>query len=409
MNFSLFIARRYLFSKKSHNIINIVSGISAVGIGVGTLALVVVLSAFNGLEQLVGSLYSNFDPDIKITPASGKRMPIGESFMDSIREQPYVTIATPTIEEVVLLKYRDAQVFVHLKGVYPDFVRLTRLDSLMYDGTLQFSDESVQNIITGYGVADRLNIFISHLFEPIKVYAARRDAAINTNPDNAFLTEVAYPSGIFSVNPDFDQKYALVSYDFAEKIFMTSGEATAVEIGLKSGTNPTEAAQLLSEFLGSAYSVKTRYQLNEVLYKTNNTEKWVTFLILTFILIIAAFNLIGSVTMLVIDKKRDMLMLLAVGASEKQIRNIFLTEGMLITILGGGIGLLLGLALCLLQQHVGLVRLQEGSIAEFYPVIVSWSDLIFIAGVVGIIGLTASVLPARFALRNTLKRLNGYL
>jgi lipoprotein-releasing system permease protein len=395
LNVPFFIARRYLFSRKSHNIINIVSGISALGIGVGTLALVVVLSAFNGLEHLVGSLYSNFDPDLKVLPASGKRFTWDTAFLDQIRQEPYVQKATPTLEEVVLLKYRDAQVFVSLKGVYPEFIEITRLDTMMHDGRAVLRDGAVQHLIAGYGVADKLNIFLTHVFEPVKVYAARRDATVNTSPDNAFLTEVVYPSGIFSVNPDFDYKYALAHYDFVSQLLMAPGEASAIELSLAPGVNPDAAAAQLAAKLGSDFTVKTRYRLNEVLYKTNNTEKWVTFLILSFILIIAAFNLIGSVTMLVIDKKRDMFMLMAMGARQNLVRRIFIAEGMLITALGGGGGLILGLVLCLLQQHVGLVRLQEGSIAEFYPVIVKFSDLIFIGGVVALIGLAASLLPAR--------------
>jgi lipoprotein-releasing system permease protein len=406
LKFPFFIARRYLFSKKTYNIINIVSGISALGIGVGTMALVVVLSAFNGLEDLVGTLYSNFDPDIKVMPARGKRLKFDEDLLEKINTYDFVDIATPTLEEVMLLKYRDAQVFVSVKGVYPEFIALTALDSMMYEGNTKLTNEGVNHIILGFGIADKLNIFLSHIFEPVNVYAARREASIRTAPEEAFLIAPVYPSGIFSVNPDFDYKYALVSYDFVAELLNTDREASAIEIGLKKGFSPDKAASDLASSLGDSYVVKTRYQLNEVLYKTNNTEKWVTFLILTFILIIAAFNLIGAITMLILDKKKDMFMLWALGARQQTLRSIFMMEGLLITALGGGLGLFGGFALCMLQQHVGLVRLQEGSIAEFYPVIVEGGDMLFIASVVAIIGIIASWLPARYALRNNSRHIS---
>ena len=371
------------------------------GIGVGAMAMVVVLSAFNGIEKLVEGLYTSFDPDIRIEATTGKTFNWEDFPANRIRSVESVEFVSKSLEETVLMKYRDAQYFVTIKGVDEEYLKLTKLDSNLFDGQLKLKEGNNNFCILGYGVADQLNVFLSHIFEPIKVYAAKRNAK-PTNMQESFMVELIYPSGIFAVNPEFDFKYAIAPYSFTETILQQIGKVTSVEIGIRTGETDTEVQKQLQIILGEKYVVKTKYELNEVLYQTNQTEKWVTFLILSFILLIAAFNLIGSLTVLIIDKKQDLFVLQAMGANKRLIKKIFLAEGMLISAIGGSMGMLLGLILGLLQKHVGLLKLQEGTIAEYYPIELEFLDFCAVGGIVIFIGFLAAFFPARFVVNKYL-------
>lgn len=373
--------------------------VSMVGIGIGAMALVVVLSAFNGIENLVDKLYSSFDPDIRIEPHQGKTFSWSEFPKTKVLELNAVEFVSRSIEETVLIKHRDAQYFVTLKGVDEEYLRKSGIDSMLFDGEMLLYRDSVPQCILGYGVAQQLDVYVDHFFEPIHVYAARREAKGRLSVDNAFKTAPIYTSGIFAINPEFDFKYALVPYHFAADVLQHEGQVSSVEVGVSEDAQIDYVKGLIQELLGPDYLVKTRFEINELLYKTNATEKWITFLILSFILVIAAFNMIGSLTMLIIDKKRDLGVMSAMGMSGSTIESVFLLEGILISIVGGFFGIILGLALCFLQLEVGLLKLQEGTIAEYYPIAVEFLDLLAIIAVVILIGFVSSWFPAKLVAR----------
>lgn len=403
MNLPFLIARRYFFAKKSHNIINVITGISMLGVGIGAMALVVVLSAFNGLERLVGGMYSSFQPDIRIELREGKTFHIDSLPESTIRVIKGIKYLSPSIEETILLKYKEAQFFVTAKGVTDEFLDMSGLDSMIYDGTLKIQEDGVNFIVLGYGVADQLNVFLNHVFEPIKTYAAKRDAKVGTQIHEAFNTDVIFPSAIFSINPEFDYQYAVMPYEYTSKLLQQKNRVSSYEIGVNEEVDAETTAELIRSKIPSNYIVKTRYQLNELLYKTNQTEKWITFFILTFILGIASFNMLGSLTVLILEKKKDLYTLSAMGFTRTQMKKTFLIEGLLISIIGGGGGILLGLALCFLQQNVGLLKLQEGGISPYYPIEIQVSDILSVVLLVVIIGFVCSWLPTRWLLNRDAK------
>jgi lipoprotein-releasing system permease protein len=367
------------------------------GIGIGAMALVCVLSAFNGIEHLVEGMYSNFDPDVRIEAKQGKTFEWDSLPTSEIQSLDGVQYISRSLEETVFLKYRDAQYFATLKGVDDSYLKLTNLDSMLYDGKLVLASEGKSFAILGYGVADQLSVFLSHAFEPLKVYAANRSSKRGSFQEG-FHTDVIFPSAIFTANPEYDFKYMLVPYNFAQDLLQRTGHVTSAEVGLSDKSN-LKLADKIKAIVGDDYSVKTKFELNELLYQTNKTEKWATFLILSFILLIAAFNLIGSLTVLIIDKNKDIKMLQYLGATIVQVKKLFLFEGLLISIVGGVGGILIGFLLCLAQQHIGLLKLQEGSVVEYYPIQMELFDFLSVFGVVLIIGILASALPAHFVVK----------
>lgn len=374
--------------------INIITGISIGGITVGAMALIVILSAFNGLETLVASLYSSFDPDIKITAKEGKSFLISEFPEDKVKQLDVVDLTSRSMEETVVLKYRGKQTFATLKGVDPSFRQLSKLDSMVFDGEFLLESGSVQYLVAGYGIADKIGLYSDEQVEPVYVYAAKRTQNVNPNLADAFRVEPISPSGIFAINPDFDSKYALVPFAFATKLLDREGRASSYEIKLTEGVDPETAKTAIEKVVGPQFEVKTRYQLNEIIYKTNKTEKWVTFLILSFVLVVATFNLIGCLTMLIIDKREDIFILKSMGATREMVNRIFFSEGLLIAFVGGLAGLTLGLVLTLLQQHVGIVALQ-GVIVEYYPMEIEILDFIAVFSIVMVIGAGAAWVPAK--------------
>lgn len=399
MNFPFYIARRYLFSKKSHNIINIISGISLSVVAVVTMAMIIVLSAFNGIEGLVAKLYSILEPDISITASEGKTM--SASFVDStnVCQLPLVKHCVATIEENVLIDYGGKQRIARIKGVSEGFREMTGIDSVLVDGEFALQDGDQQFALVGYGLKYELGMSIyQNAMRPLKVYAPIRGKKISQNKENAFKRSDLMVGGIFSISPDFDSKYFITSFDFAEDLFDYQGEISALEIDLEEGASPTQVQTQLIELFGEGYSVKTRIQKNEVIFKTNQTEKWITFFILTFILIIASFNIIASLTMLIIDKKKDVFILSSMGASRLVIRRIFFYEGLLINLVGAGLGLLLGYVFCMAQIQFGLIPL-EGGIVAYYPIAMQLGDFFAVFGIVVFTGLITSSIPIYYFTR----------
>ena len=394
MNFPLYIAKRYLISKKSHHVINIISWISVTGIATGTMALVIVLSAFNGLETLVEDLYASFDPDLKITLVEGKTFNANEFPKDKVLTIPEIEFINASLEEVALIKYEDKQTIATIKGVESSFYFMSGMDSLLIEGTINHQTENNNSLVLGWGISDKLALFISENTYPVTIIVPKRGINKGLTPDAEFNKKVAYASGIFSVNHDFDTKYVLADLAFVQQLLKHENKLSSVELGLKKGSDGTLVKNKIQKTLGNKYKVETRYEMNELIYKTNKTEKWITFLILTFILVIASFNIIGSLTMLIIDKKKDVWILKTMGANDSVIRKIFFAEGMLINLLGAISGMAIGAFICWLQLQFGLLRL-DGGVVDFYPIELHLMDFVNISIIVIIIGLIASWYPIR--------------
>lgn len=395
MNLPFYIAKRYLISKKSHHVINIISWISVSGIGIATMALVVVLSAFNGLQTLVDDLYASFDPDIKITAILGKTFDATTFPKNKILALEEVAIITENIEDVALFKFNDKQTVATLKGVETTFYKTTGLDTLIYEGRYIKDTESAHYLNFGYGIANNLSLFIGEKSaEEVSVIIPKKGQKKSLIPGEEFHRKYAIPSGIFSITPEFDNKYVLGSLPFVQSLLDKPNQVSSMELKLKKNVNWEKAKKTIQEIVGKKYKVQTRYEMNELVYKTNETEKWITFLILSFILVIASFNIIGSLTMLIIDKKEDVWILKTMGANNKLIQKLFFAEGMLINLLGAFSGMVIGALLCWLQMEFGLLRL-NGGIVDFYPMELKWMDFASISAIVISIGIIASWFPVR--------------
>ena len=392
MNFSFFIAKRYLISKKSHNAINIISAISVGGICVGTMALIIVLSGFNGLSTLVQSLYNSFDPDIEITVKKGKTFDSHRPELQQIKKLSSVVYYTEVMEGNALLKYNDKLSIAVVKGVSADFKKMSGFDTLIREGRF---DISQNNVVLGKGLAYILQASTNNLFTPVSIYAPKRGPGNSLDPEEGLNELKEYPSGLFSISDEFDNQYVLMNIDKARELLDYKTEVTSIELGIKPGTSLESAQAEVSMLLGNQYTVKNRQQQNELLYKTLKSEKLWVFIILVFILIIATFNVIGSLTMLIIEKKKDISILSSMGADILLIRRIFLVEGMLITFIGALSGLLLGLLICWLQITFSIVKFSEGYVVDAYPMEVQPGDVFLISCVVLLIGLFAAWYPVR--------------
>lgn len=402
MNFPFYIAKRYLFSKKSHNAINIISWISISGIAFGTMALVIILSAFNGLENLVEDLYATFDPDIKITIKEGKTFKENEFPRQKILLINGIEHYTVALEEVALIKYKDKQTVATIKGVESEFIVMTGLDSMIIRGDANLVNNNKNQAILGYGIADKLALNVSKsMVNHLSIIVPKRGVKKSLLPSSEFNRSFINPTGIFSISPDFDTKYILVPLAFNQKLLNHNSSISSIEIGVHDKKQTNSIKEQIKTLIGSKYDVKTRYELNELIYKTNKTEKWITFLILAFVLVIASFNIIGSLTMLIIDKQKDIWILKTLGASNQDIRKIFFTEGMLINLFGAFIGMLIGAIVCWLQITFGLLKL-NGGVVDFYPVSVEGLDFVYTTIIVIIIGLIASWFPVRVITRRHL-------
>lgn len=397
MNFPLYISKRYLIAKKSKNVINIISLISIIGVTVGTAALIIVLSAFNGLDSLLKSMNDSFDPDLKILPATGKVFSLDDPKFEKVRNHEAILDIAETLQENALLRYDDQQYIATVKGVSDNFQNVTGVDSMLYVGDFILKHNNQPYAIVGQGVAYFLSLNLNYI-DPIVIYVPRRDAKISLNPQQAFNRNYIFPSAIFAIQQEFDTKYILVPLDYAQNLFDYDNRVSALEIKLKQGYNTDKIQEQIQKMMGSDYEVKNRYQLHEAFYKIMKSEKFYIFLILTFILIVASFNIIGSLTMLIIDKKEDISTFRSLGANLTTIRKIFLAEGWLITIVGAAFGLILGFVVCWIQIKFELIKLgNSGSfIVDAYPIKLIWTDFLLIFLTVITIGYVAAWYPVRY-------------
>ncbi len=399
MRTAFYIARRYLISKKSVNVINIISGISISGVTVGTFALIVILSVFNGLDTSIKTLFSSFDPDIKITAAKGKSFEMDEGNFNAIRQISGISTLTPVIEENALLGYGDRKYFATIKGVPANYSEVSGLDtSCITSGRFLLEAKQIPYAVVGQGVAYYLSVGLNFT-DPVHIYTLKK--GVNGRPSlaNSFNHSTIYASGIFANQQEIDSKYVLVPFGYAQELFQMGTRVSSVELGLKEGVSGESVQPEIRRILGGNFVVKTQFEQHELFYRVMKSEKWAIFIILGFILIIASFNILGSLSMLIIDKKADIAILQSMGANQKLIRTIFLFEGWMISLTGAVFGLILGILICSIQIKYGILKIpgNEGSfIFSSYPVEIRIGDLTAIFLLVSGIGFLAAWYPIRF-------------
>ena len=401
MNFPFFIARRYLFSKKSTHVINVISSISVIGVAVATMALVIVLSVFNGFHDLVASLFTSFDPQLKVVPVEGKSAPSDDPILTQIRLLPEVDVATETVEDQALAIYQGKQAMVKIKGVEDNFSELSHITDILYgDGTYSLHAANLEYGILGIRLAQTMGIG-AQWDGYLKIYAPKKEGQLDlSNPGEGFVADsLNSPGVLFSVRQSkYDKNYIVTSIAFARNLFGQQGMLSDLEIRLKEGSNLNAVKAEMQKIAGTKYKVLDRFEQQEDTFKIMSIEKLMAYIFLTFILVVACFNIIGSLSMLIIDKKNDVVTLRNLGANDKQITRVFLFEGRMIAVIGAVIGIGLGLLLCLLQQQYGFVRLgeSEGSfIVDAYPVSVHYTDVAIIFVTVIAVGWLAVWYPVR--------------
>ena len=402
MKFPFYIALRYLFSPKKHSAINIISLICAIGIGIGALALVCVLSVYNGFQDLIGGTFSQFDPDLRISRVEGKTFDINDGQILRVKALPCVEQAACVLEENAVVKCGDRQTWLTIKGVSDNYKRLIDFGNLLKDGRFVLSNGDTPFGILGLTLAVKLNASL-YVPNPLEVYAPKHAAVIDpSNPSNAFNQKNIFLSGIYSVEQEeVDGRYLIVSLKEAQQLFgYKENEGTALELKLKPGENLKTTKQEIAELLGPNYKIEDRREQHQDFYRMLKVEKWISFLILTFILLIAVFNVTGSLSMLIIEKKDDINTLRNLGADKSTISRIFLLEGWLVTAIGAAIGTLAGVLLCAAQQQWGLLRLgsEEDNgifLTDAYPVVVQVTDIFAVLATVLFAGLLVAWLPSR--------------
>ena len=402
MNFPFYIARRYLFSKKSTHVINLISGISAVGVAVATMALVVTLSVFNGFHDLVASFLTAFDPQIEVVPAQGKTAPADDPVLQRIRTLPEVDVATECVEDQALAVYDGKQAMVTVKGVDDNFNQLTHINDIVYgDGEFSLHAANLEYGTVGIRLADKLGMSASW-DGFMNIYAPRREGQLDMmNPTEGFVEDsLISPGVVFMVrNGKYDGNYILTSIGFARRLFDRQDMLSQLEIRLKPGSDLDAVKAVMKELVGKKYRVMDRMEQQADTFKIMKIEKYIAYIFLTFILAVACFNIIGSLSMLIIDKKNDVVTLRNMGATDKQITRIFLFEGRMISVIGAVAGILIGLLLCWLQQEYGLVPLGRSSgsfVVDAYPVSVHPEDIVVVLLTVIAVGFASVWYPVRY-------------
>lgn len=397
MNLSLYIAKRYLFSRKKKNAINIISLISVLGVTVGVTALVVILSVFNGFDEVIKSLINSFDPDIKITAVEGKAFLPEDAGKSRILQLDGIEAVSEVLEENSLVRYDEKQFIATLKGVDKNFEYVTGIDTMMREGDFILEQNNKPYAVVGHGVAYSLRVGLNFI-KPLVFYMPRRTGEYSmVNPENSFNREVVFPSGIFSIEQDYDTRYIILPIRVVRDLLEYDYEVSALEIKIAKNADLETLKDEIRTLTGENFSVLDRYEQNEVFYRIMKSEKWATFLILTLILVIASFNIIGSLTMLIIDKKDDIEILKDLGANEGLIRKIFLVEGWLISIVGSIAGIFLGTIISLLQEYLGIIKIGGSGtfVIDAYPVKYQLPDILLVWLTVLVIGFIAAWIPAR--------------
>ena len=398
MHLPLYIAKRYLFSKKTTNAINIISYISIFGLSIGTAALVLVLSVFNGFEDLLSGLFSNFNPDIKVEIAEGKSFTPNEDDIKQIESLENVYAISQTLEEVAIFKYNGSQDFGSIKGVDEDFIKVTAIDTTLREGHYVLQKDSIDYAILGAGMRNKLSVNIQDEFSSLTVYTAKKRKKTSIIPGSSLNKKSIYPSSTFSIHQDVNNQYIISSLQFVQSL-LGSQKVSAYEIKVKDQSRLDETVSSIENIMGDAFTVKNRFRQDEAFLKIMNVEKWISFAIVSLTLLLVAFNLIGALWMIVLEKKKDIAILKSMGALDKSIRNIFLWEGILLCIIGMMIGFLIAIVLYIAQTTVGIVPIPEGFIVDAYPISMRFTDFLAVGVTVLVIGLLASIPPALRAQR----------
>ncbi len=395
MNLPFEIARRYLFGRKSTNAINLITGISVFGLSIGTAALILILSVFNGFESLLSGLLNDFNPDIKVTPLEGKFFELDSSQYSGLTRIKGIEQVSKTIEEIAFFEYNNVQEVGKLKGVDDYFSKVTSVDSTIRKGEFVLRERGVNYGVLGMGLSNKLGVNLNDVITPIKVYMPLRKKKGPLGKDFKYMT--LQPAGAFSVQSDNDFRFLICSIEFANKLLDRTSSISAIEIKMTEDADEQEIRQGLTDLLGDQFLIKNRYEQDEAFLKIMNIEKWVSYLIVSLMLLIIAFNLIGALWMIVLDKKEDIGILRALGFTGEKIRQLFLLEGVLMCLLGLGTGIVFALILYFAQKHLGLISIPEGFIISAYPIEIKLSDFVVVSITVLILGFMASILPARRA------------
>ena len=392
MNLGLTIARKYLFGKKDTSIINLITGLSMLGIAIGTAALFLVLSVFNGFESLLTSMVNQFNPDIKIEAFEGKFIESDSVLLDRIKSIDGVIAISECLEEVALFEYDGSMDIGKVKGVDQYYTRVNSLDSAIVDGSYIVESEGKTRSVMGIGLAAKLSIGLNDPFTPIAVHMPK--IKIRGILDKPFKTQYLYPGGIFSIQPEFDNEYLITTLSFVENLMQIKNKRSSIEINIDDNKDIDIVVDEMSKVLGKKFVIKDRKKQDEAYYKLMNIEKWMFFALFALMMILIAFNVVGALWMIVLDKKLDIAILKSMGGTESMIRNIFLFEGLLIAFWGLVSGLVLGGFIFFLQKNIGLISIPEGFMIDSYPMSFKWTDLVVVSSTVLTIGVLAAIAPA---------------
>ena len=406
MRLPLFIANRYLLAKKSHNLINIITWISILGISVGSFALIVVLSAFNGLENVISLMNNRLTPDLQIATVKGKTIDLNAFPLDQLKEIQGVEYVIPTITEDALFRANDKQHIGQVKGVGVEYQEIERMGEIVYgENGFQLSDGEYDFAVPGAGVAWYLGINAYNPYAMVRVYVPKRGNASQMSLENSFNSDVLTVRSVFSTEQELDEKLVLVPFNWLSELLEYGNKASNVELFTAPNADINKVKNTVSSIIGEDFIVKNQQEQQETLYKIMRSEKWAVYVILTFILILATFNVVGSLSMLMIDKRKDTEILKSMGADKHLIQRIFLNEGLLISVAGGIIGLLLGIILVLLQQKFGFVKFGTGGnyVVDAYPVLLKLKDVLLIFATILVVGCTSAFLTVRHAMRKEVK------
>ena len=398
MNFSLLVARRYLFAKRSTNAINIIAGISVFGISVGTAALILVLSVFNGFEDLLSNLFGYFNPEVKVTAAKGKSFAVDSLTLNKIRQLPGVAVVSESLEEIAFFEYEGSQDFGVLKGVDSFFARVNGIDSTIREGEYRLLEEDRNCVVAGAGMRNKLSINVHNPLAALTVYMPVEKQ--NNVLDKPFKTRYAYPKGTFAIQQDFDNQYILTNLPFLRDLLdAPPGTVSALEIRCRPGASVAAVKSDIAALLGEGFVLRDRFQQNEAFFKVMQLEKWMGYAITCLMLVLMAFNMVGALWMVVLDKKKDISILKSMGADDRTMRRIFLNEGMLLTVLGMTIGIVLAVGLYFVQKTYGIVSIPQGFLVDSYPISMRLWDFVPVTLTVLGIGFLASLPPAARAVR----------
>lgn len=406
MRLPLFIANRYLLAKKSHNLINIITWISILGISVGSFALIVVLSAFNGLEKVISSMNNRLTPDLQIAAVKGKTIDLTAFPLGQLRDIQGVDYMIPTITEDALFRANDKQHIGQVKGVGVEYQQIERVNEIIYgESGMTLSDGEHDFAVPGAGVAWYLGVNAHDPYAMVRVYVPKRGNASLMSLENSFNSDVLNVRSVFSTEQEQDEKLVLVPFDWLSELLEYDNKASNVELFVVPNADINKVKKEVKAVIGEDFTVKNQQEQQETLYRIMRSEKWAVYVILTFILILATFNVVGSLSMLMIDKRKDTEILKAMGADNRLIQRIFLNEGLLISVAGGLIGLLLGIVLVLLQQRFGFVKFGTGGnyVVDAYPVLLKLKDVLLIFATILVVGCTSAFLTVRHAMRKEVK------